>query len=609
MKKSKILAIFGIISVLSLLSTGTFAYFTAQAEVENSLTTGTVALEVRQRDENGKDISEDGDKMAVMPGDTAVYSAFVENTGSEPVYLRVKLVTEVAGGETEGLTEEEKDCLEPAVNTKAWTEKDGYYYYNEVLQPGEDKATEPLFTSVHFNGAKMGNAYLGSRLSLRVQAYGVQSRNNVAVDGDHVADLSDRITWPEIPADAGQIPAVSYYGRAKQFVFTPGTEENPADLFGMFKGLAPGDEREQEIMLRSAAASGAPVNLFLRAYVPAPDENATEKEKEDAAKAEAFLKRITMNIRCDEFSDRPMLEAGAYPDQRMDGWIFLGRFAYNTTGILRVTVKVPADLANTVETNDGDKKYTDNDFQGLEAKVRWAFLVEEFDVAAGGGGSGTIPENPTPGTPETKTPETETLATGTSETKTPTTGTLAAETPAAGALTEERMMAVNRNGAAGNKTEGSKMEETEDLPMPLAPPVDQRLGIPEEEVPLAEWGKSGLWASFYKFLSGMAELSKSDSWALVNSIFMSLTVFESMLVLFVYYTYTRKEEEEEQRKCSKDAKYCMNSVFIAAVSLVIFLLTEDLTKPMGLVDLYTPVMLVLAAVQTIVIIRSKVKQQ
>lgn len=205
MRKSKWLAVFGTISVLALLSTGTFAYFTTQAEVENSLTTGTVSLKVRQQDESGEEITEDSEKVTVIPGDTAVYSAFVENTGSEPVYLRVKLVTEVSGGKTAELTEEEKDCLEPAINEGAWELKDdGYYYYKEILQPGENEATEPLFTSVHFSGPKMGNEYLGSRLTLRVQAYGVQSDNNVPLEGSSVADIADQISWPEAPTDSSQ---------------------------------------------------------------------------------------------------------------------------------------------------------------------------------------------------------------------------------------------------------------------------------------------------------------------------------------------------------------------------------------------------------------------
>lgn len=358
---------------------------------------------------------------------------------------------------------------------------------------------------------------------------------------------------------AAEIPAVSYYGRAGQFVFTPGTAENPADLFQMFKGMVPGDEREQEITLRSAAASGAPINLFLRAYVPAPGADATEKEKEDAAKAEALLKKMTIQISCDEFSDRPMLEAGAYPDQGMGSWVFLGRFAYNTTSILRVKVQMPAVLADGPDASGNNSGYADNDFQGMEAKVRWAFLVEEFDDTAPGGGGG---EDPTPNpTPETLTP---------------------GPTP---------LVAVVTAPGGGGEAEEEAPEELEDLPTPLAPPADEELGLPEEEVPLA----------------GMAQ--GDAGWALLNFALMNLTIYESVMLLIGYFVRTKNEEEGEKRKLKKKGLFRVISLPIAAVSLIVFILTEDITLPTVLVDKYTVVMLIIAIVQTVMVALSRKKYE
>lgn len=361
-------------------------------------------------------------------------------------------------------------------------------------------------------------------------------------------------------ADTAQIPAVSYYGRAGQFVFTPGTGENPADLFRMFKGMVPGDTREQEITLRSAAASGAPINLFLRAYVPAPGADATEKEKEDAAKAEALLQRMTIRISCDEFSDRPMLSAGAYPDQGMGEWVFLGRFAYNTTSILRVKVQMPTELAVS-----GNDNYTDNDFQGVEAKVRWAFLVEEFDDTTPGGGGGNPnpePENPTPVNP-TPVP-----------------------TPGGGGAT-----GAGPEAEAGVIEGPPEMEALEDLPTPLAPPADEELGLQEEEVPLA----------------GLAD---SSAWALVNFILMNLAIFESVMLLIGYFVDTKDEgKEEEKRKLNKKLIFRVISLPIAVLSLVVFLLTEDLAQPVTAVDKYTLVMALIAIVQTVMVALSRKKYE
>lgn len=192
MIKTKLLAVFGAVSVLALLSTGTLAYFTTQAEVENHLTTGAVLLQVRQRDAFGKEIS--GKGTEIMPGDTVVYSASVENTGEEPVWLRVKLTENVEGaGVSENGVPDAKACLEIVVNDVDWTWREetsgeGYYYYNRVLQGGEE--TEPLFTEVHFRGSAIDNDYLGKSFAVHVAAYGVQSANN----GESVLDA---FGWPE----------------------------------------------------------------------------------------------------------------------------------------------------------------------------------------------------------------------------------------------------------------------------------------------------------------------------------------------------------------------------------------------------------------------------
>lgn len=61
------------------------------------------------------------------------------------------------------------------LNTEKWTEKDGYYYYNAALEPGQ--TTEPLFTAVHF-AETMSNMYQESRAILQVNAFATQTAHN-----------------------------------------------------------------------------------------------------------------------------------------------------------------------------------------------------------------------------------------------------------------------------------------------------------------------------------------------------------------------------------------------------------------------------------------------
>lgn len=77
--------------------------------------------------------------------------------------------------------------MELALNTTDWTERDGYYYYNKALKPGE--VTVPIFTAVTFNAA-MGNEYQNAAATVDVFAQAVQTANN----GDTVLNAQG---WPK----------------------------------------------------------------------------------------------------------------------------------------------------------------------------------------------------------------------------------------------------------------------------------------------------------------------------------------------------------------------------------------------------------------------------
>ncbi len=59
----------------------------------------------------------------------------VENTGDLPVYARVKVIV----GRTQGLIFD-KD------SSKGWSEKDGYYYYDSIIEPG--KTSNELYVKI-----------------------------------------------------------------------------------------------------------------------------------------------------------------------------------------------------------------------------------------------------------------------------------------------------------------------------------------------------------------------------------------------------------------------------------------------------------------------------
>ena len=158
---------------VALLASGTLAYFTAQKTAYNVITTGALEMELREETTGGKPFPKEG-ITGVMPGTAVDKKVYVVNRGSVDFYARIAIKKVIADAEgREDTLNFEHILLD--LNTADWTEKDGYYYYNRALKPGEQ--TEPLFNTVSF-GTKLGNEYMDARVEIIIDAQAVQSRNN-----------------------------------------------------------------------------------------------------------------------------------------------------------------------------------------------------------------------------------------------------------------------------------------------------------------------------------------------------------------------------------------------------------------------------------------------
>lgn len=167
--KKKLFAIGLIVAVLALLSVGTLAYYAVQRQATIAVTTGNVKIALHETRADGSDFPAEG--VTVLPGDVVDKVVTMENVGSHPLYLRVKLEKTI---DDEMLTVE--NCIQMDINTEAWTYHKGYYYYNEKLEPG--MVTEPLYSTVSFSATEMDNRYLGKQFNVKVAAWAVQSENN-----------------------------------------------------------------------------------------------------------------------------------------------------------------------------------------------------------------------------------------------------------------------------------------------------------------------------------------------------------------------------------------------------------------------------------------------
>lgn len=169
--KRKLLILSVLVICVATLAAGTLAYFTSEGTAHNVITTGGVEITLQEWADEGKTKPFE-DLTGIMPGMTVTKIAEIKNTGASEAWVRVKVEKNIR---LAGEGEVNPDLVELALDTANWTEKDGYYYYNKALKPGE--VTAPVFSAVTFN-ASMGNEYQNATATVDVYAQAVQTANN-----------------------------------------------------------------------------------------------------------------------------------------------------------------------------------------------------------------------------------------------------------------------------------------------------------------------------------------------------------------------------------------------------------------------------------------------
>ena len=172
--RKRIAAVMVCLAIAAISISGTMAYFTADSIATNVITSGRIDITLIEKDDQGNDFV---DKTGVMPGEVVPKIVTVRNAeDAEAAFIRIEVtkVIKLAEG-VEGTPN--TDYLICDYNFDDWTLKDGYFYYNYPLAPGEE--TKELFTTVTFN-PEMGNMYQGCRAEITVKAEAVQVKNNKA---------------------------------------------------------------------------------------------------------------------------------------------------------------------------------------------------------------------------------------------------------------------------------------------------------------------------------------------------------------------------------------------------------------------------------------------
>lgn len=175
---------------LSVLIYTTIAYFNTADTARNVITSGNIKIELQETalvNDTEIPFKESQDVCNVMPGQEVSKIVRVENTGSNPAYIRISVdkAIQLAEG-AEGTLDTRLISID--YDSTSWTlGDDGYYYYNKPLSAGD--TTEPLFRNVTFD-PDMGNMYQNSQAVIKVSAQATQVKNNGT-------DVFSAAGWPE----------------------------------------------------------------------------------------------------------------------------------------------------------------------------------------------------------------------------------------------------------------------------------------------------------------------------------------------------------------------------------------------------------------------------
>ena len=155
---------------------------------------------------------------------------------------------------------------------------------------------------------------------------------------------------PAVAADGN----VTYNGDAGEFIFAPGSEYSPTDLFPNFKDVMPGDSITQKITVKNDASNKVKVKIYVRSL----------GAHEDSID---FLSKLHLRVEKSEDNAMAyMFDAAANETAQLTDWVCLGTLYSGGEVNLNVILDVPVEL--------------DNAYQQQIGYLDWEFMIEEYQI-------------------------------------------------------------------------------------------------------------------------------------------------------------------------------------------------------------------------------------